>query len=184
MGYNRQKIKDNVFADNILKTIVDIIIVVVLAILVLFYFGEGTSMNGNSMLDTINNEEKLLLDKFSSRFTSFKRYDIIAFGNENSDEYNIKRIIALPGETVIIKEGCIYVNDEKIEFKEDSELIVNAGLASEEIKLDDDEYFVMGDNWNNSEDSRFVSIGNVNKENIIGRIWFRISPFENIGALD
>ena len=95
----------------------------------------------------------------------------------------IKRIIGLPGETVQILDGYVYIDGKKLDEHFCDEKIQNAALASDPITLGDDEYFVLGDNRNASEDSRFPDVGNVRRKEIIGRAWVRIWPFERAGSL-
>ena len=104
-------------------------------------------------------------------------------GNEKS-HYYVKRVIAVPGDKVQIKDGAVYVNGELFDEKAETAAILDAQLAAEEIELGEDEYFVLGDNRNNSEDSRYANIGNVKKEYIIGKAWFIVSPFQDFGFLD
>ena len=110
---------------------------------------------------------------------------MIAFlpnGNEKS-HYYVRRVVACPGDTVQIKDGKVYVNGEVYQEKIMVASIEDAGVASEEIKLGDNEYFVLGDNRNQSEDSRNADIGNVKKEDIYGKAWFVCLPWENFGPI-
>ena len=110
---------------------------------------------------------------------------MIAFlpnGNEKS-HYYVRRVIACPGDTIQIKEGVVYVNGEAYQEKITVASIEDAGVASEEIKLGNDEYFVLGDNRNNSEDSRLANIGNVKKSYIIGKAWFYFKSIGNMGFI-
>lgn len=173
----------NVFIDRIYKWIIDLVVAVVFAVFFFNYFGTQTKVVGNSMNNVLLNGDTVLVNSLSYRITSPKRYDVIVFNktekNGDTVEY-IKRIIALPGETVQIIDGKIYVNDEELkEFKLD-EKIVNPGLAKEKIKLDYDEYFVIGDNINSSEDSRSNTVSNVKLEEIEGKVWFVLWPFVRI----
>ena len=95
----------------------------------------------------------------------------------------VKRVIGVPGDTVQIKNGTVYVNGKAFDEETDVASIEDAGLAAEEITLGAEEYFVLGDNRNNSEDSRYANIGNIKKDYIIGKAWFRIAPFSEIGFL-
>jgi signal peptidase I len=143
-------------------------------------------MIGVSMETTLNDSDKVIINKFSYRFTDPKRFDVIVFkqsGKEHS-YYDIKRIYGLPGETLQIKEGLIYINGEVIEDKINAEPMANYGLADEEIILEENEYFVLGDNRNNSEDSRFASIGNIRKDEIVGEAFIRVKPFNFINKLN
>lgn len=111
-----------------------------------------------------------------------KRFDCIAFEPDSigSSKLYVKRVIGLPGETVQIKEGHIYINGELLENDITDTYIVTAGMTINPVKLGDDEYFCLGDNRNNSEDSRFSSIGMVKRKHIIGKTWMVLSPFEDI----
>src|SRR5699024_3728010 len=115
-----------------------------------------------------------------------KRGDIIAFTKDGKDNaaIHIKRVVGLPGETVQIKDGKLYIDGEESEAGKDLPEITNPGLADEAITLKSDEYFVLGDNRNNSEDSRFAEVKNVNKRYIEGKLWFCISPFDKLGFVD
>ena len=112
--------------------------------------------------------------------------DVIVFlpnGNEKS-HYYVRRVIACPGDTVQIKNGKVYINGEL--YKEDivSASIEDPGVAADEVKLGDDEYFVLGDNRNSSEDSRMANIGNVKKDYIIGKAWFHFKGLGKMGLID
>ena len=90
----------------------------------------------------------------------------------------------MPGETVRIDgDGNIYINDEVLEESYGKEVMQSPGRAYEEITLAEDEYFVLGDNRNHSSDSREPSVGNIRRQNIIGRAWIRIWPLGKFGVL-
>ena len=113
------------------------------------------------------------------------RGDIIIFkpkGNENS-HYYIKRVVGLPGEKLKIIENSIYINGERLEEEYETTDLDRVGLASDEIELGEDEYFVLGDDRENSEDSRDADVGNVKREYIYGKAWFILSPRENFGFI-
>lgn len=137
------------------------------------------------MEPTLSNNDQLILDKISYRFSEPKRFDIIVFPFQYKENtYYVKRVIGLPGETVQIDlEGNIYINGEILEEDYGKEKINFPGLAVEPITLGDDEYFVMGDNRNNSSDSRDPSVGNIRRSNIIGKAWVRIWPLNKFGVL-
>lgn len=160
--------------------------VVFLAYIISYYALEKTNMIGISMENTLYDGDPIIINKFSYRFTEPKRFDVIVFKQSGREHnfYNIKRIIGLPGERVQIMDGSIYINGELIEEKINVEPMVNFGLANEEILLEENEYFVLGDNRNNSEDSRFASIGNVRQEEIIGKAILRLSPFNFVSKLN
>lgn len=168
-----------------LNTSIYILIVLVLTYCVVNFVGQRTAVMGSSMEPTLSDGDNLIVDKITYRMREPRRFEIIVFPYRYaSDTYYIKRIIGLPGETVRIDgEGRIYINGEVLEENYGKEVIKEAGLADSEIVLADDEYFVLGDNRNDSADSRFVNVGNIKRENIIGRAWIRIYPFQKFGVL-
>ncbi|MBO1719762.1 MULTISPECIES: signal peptidase I [Extibacter] len=160
-----------------------IAVVCLLAFVYVWYFGQRVSTIGDSMNPVLENGDVVLINRIVYNATSPKRGDIIAFkpkGNENA-HYYIKRIVGLPGETVEIIENSIYINGKKIEEDYKTTDIDDVGIASEEITLGGDEYFVLGDNRENSEDSRNADVGNVKRDYIYGEVWFTVSPRKNIG---
>ena len=172
------------------KTLVEALIYVLLIIVCVWlvpkYVVQRTVVSGESMQDTLQNGESLLVDKVSYHFTDPKRYDIIVFYPKGRDveEYYVKRIYGLPGETVqITDKGEILINGEELVESYGREVIKDPGLASDPITLGEDEYFVLGDNRNNSADSREPSVGNIQKKDILGRAWLRIWPFDQFGLL-
>ena len=172
---------------EILGWIFYIIVILVLTYVIITYVGQRTSVSGSSMETTLSDGDQLLVDKLSYRFQNPKRFDIIVFPFQyQTNTYYIKRIIGLPGETVqIMDDGSIYINGEKLEENYGMEVIKpeTIGRAAEPIELGDDEYFVMGDNRNNSSDSRTDMVGNIKRENIIGKAWLRIWPVSDFGVL-
>lgn len=162
-----------------------IILVCLLALVIVFYFGRQVKNSGDSMRPAVLDGDIVLVNRMIYDASKPKRGDIIVFkpnGNENARSY-IKRIIGLPGETVQIKDGEIYIDGEKLEEKYETTAIEDARTASEEITLDGDEYFVLGDNRRNSEDSRMADIGNVKRSEIEGKAWFVLSTKGNFGFI-
>ena len=158
--------------------------VVVLTWFILTFVGQRTVVDGRSMNATLNDRDNLIVEKLSYRFHDPERFDIIVFPPYGTKEYYIKRIIGLPGETIQIdEEGNIYIDGELLEENYGLETIKNPGRAIEPVTLGDDEYFVMGDNRNNSVDSRDPRVGNVKRDSIIGRAWVRIWPLSDFGLL-
>lgn len=191
MEYNFDQDNNNksFITKMIIKTLiwtVQIAAVIFLAYFIIYYALEKTNMPGSSMGVTLKENDPIIINKFSYRFSDPKRFDIIIFKQTGREHgfYNIKRIIGLPGEKLLIKDNQIYINDEPIEEIINVEPMANYGLANEEILLESNEYFVLGDNRNNSEDSRFASIGNIRKEEIIGKAFIRLSPFNFINKLN
>lgn len=172
---------------ELLNTAIYLLCVLGAVWLVITFVGQRTEVEGASMENTLHNGDNLIVDKLSYRFHDPERFDIIVFPFQFQDNtYYIKRIIGLPGETVqIMDDGSIYINGEKLEENYGMEVIKpeTIGRAAEPIELGDDEYFVMGDNRNNSSDSRTDMVGNIKRENIIGKAWFRIWPVSDFGVL-
>lgn len=170
---------------EILSTSIYLLVVLCAAYLIITYVGQRTQVSGSSMEITLSDGDNLLVDKITYRFSDPKRFDIIVFPFQyDTDTYYIKRIIGMPGETVQIDyDGNIYIDGEILEESYGREVIQNPGRAAEPITLGEDEYFVMGDNRNNSSDSRDPSVGNIHRKDIIGRAWVRIWPFSKFGVL-
>ena len=169
---------------EILSWVFYIAFVLVLTWVIITFVGQRTRVDGRSMMNTLHDGDNLIVEKLSYRFSDPKRFDIIVFPPTGKKEYYIKRIIGLPGETVQIDEnGNIYINGELLKENYGAETIQNPGRAANPITLGDDEYFVMGDNRNNSKDSRSEEVGNVKRSQIIGRAWLRIWPLNKFGLL-
>lgn len=170
---------------EILSTSLYILFVLCAVYLVIHFVGQRTQVQGSSMEPKLSSEDNLIVDKISYRFHDPERFDIVVFPFRYEDNvFYIKRVIGLPGETVRIdEEGNILINGEILEEDYGKEVIVNPGRAYEEITLAEDEYFLMGDNRNNSTDSRDPSVGNVTRDEIIGRAWLRIWPLNKFGFI-
>lgn len=174
---------------SILKEILSISIYLLLvfcaAYVIVTYVGQRTQVSGSSMETTLSDGDHLIVDKISYRFEDPERFDIIVFPFQyDTDTYYIKRIIGMPGETVQIDDsGAVYIDGELLEESYGREIIENPGRAADPILLGEDEYFVMGDNRNNSSDSRDPSVGNIHRRDIIGRAFIRIWPSSKFGIL-
>ena len=183
--YRRKKKISPAMIREVFSWVFGIVAAVFIAAVLVFFFGMTTRVVGVSMEPTLGNGQQIFVDRFLYVLSSPKRGDVIVFlpnGNENA-HYYVKRVIAVPGDTVLIQNGAVYVNGELFEEEVEVNAIEEAGLAAEEITLGDDEYFVLGDNRNNSEDSRYANIGNIKKEYIIGKAWFRAAPLGKFGFL-
>ena len=162
--------------------LVYIVIVVIIAWGFVTFVAQRTQVSGASMETTLSDGDQLIVDKISYQFREPERFEIIVFPYQyEAGTYYIKRIIGLPGETVQILDGSVYINGEKLEEHYGNEVMEEAGIAAEPVTLGVDEYFVLGDNRNNSEDSRYADMGNVKKRNIIGKVWFIASPWSRFG---
>ena len=181
---NESEKKEKSTAQNILGTIAYIVGVCVFVFLILHFVGQRTVVNGSSMDTTLANGQNLVMDKLSYRFHDPERYDIIVFPYQHAENtYYIKRIIGLPGDTVQVIDGYMYINGKKLDEHYGAEVMEDPGIAAEPIKLGDDEYFVLGDNRNHSSDSRVASVGVLTRDMLIGRAWVRIYPFNKIGVI-
>lgn len=137
------------------------------------------------METTLSDGDNLWVDKLSYTFGKPKRFDVIIF-NYDEDTTYVKRVIGLPGETVRIdQDGNIYINDQLLKENYGKEKILpsNLGRASQPVLLGEGEYFVLGDNRNNSSDSRWADVGNVQEEDIVGKVVLRIYPFSGFGTV-
>ena len=170
---------------DILSTSIYFLIVLILTFLVVTYVGQRTMVIGSSMEPMLSDGDNLIVDKLSYRFNEPQRFDIIVFPFRYAEKtYYIKRIIGLPGETVFIDEtGTIFINGEELQESYGKEIIKDPGRAYEPITLGEDEYFVLGDNRNNSSDSRDPVVGNIHRDEFIGKAWMRIWPFSKMGMI-
>lgn len=171
--------------NDVLSTSIYLLSVLVAVLLVVTFVGQKIEVIGSSMSPTLEDKDFLLVDKISYRLGDPKRFDIVVFPYQyEPNTYYIKRVIGLPGETVYIDDsGKIYINGEVLEEGYGKETITNPGRAYEEIRLSPNEYFVMGDNRNNSSDSRDPNVGNILRDEIIGRAFMRVSPLKKLGII-
>ncbi|MGN0343049.1 MAG: signal peptidase I [Roseburia sp.] len=186
LNFSRRRKKLNIpLLKEIGIWVIEILIVLLMAYVLVYFAGMRITVVGQSMNPTLENGQQILINRFSYKLTDPDPNDVIVFlpnGNEKS-HYYVKRVIAVPGDTVQIKNGAVYVNGELFDEVVETAAIEEAGIADEEIVVGEDEYFVLGDNRNNSEDSRYANIGNVKKEHIVGKAWMIISPFRDIGRV-
>lgn len=182
----RKPYKEQPIVQIVAKFIVDFVVVLCLAYLLVNLYGERFVVIGNSMNECIKNEDVLLIDKAFYHFKEPERFDIIIFQSSGASagKMYVKRIIAMPGENVQIQDGKILVNGKALANDVSKSTILAPGQANSKITLGEDEYFVLGDNRNNSEDSRFYTIGNVKRENIVGRPWLRLAPVSSFGFIE
>lgn len=170
---------------EVLSTSLYLLVVLVLTFMVVTFVGQRTKVLGSSMEPMLKDGDNLIVDKISYRFHEPERFDIIVFPFRYAEKtYYIKRIIGMPGETVYIDEnGDIYIDGEILKESYGKEVIADPGRAYEPIELGKDEYFVMGDNRNNSSDSRDPAVGNIHRNEFIGKAWMRIWPLNKIGMI-
>lgn len=165
-------------------TLLYLLVIVLLTWVIVTFVGQRTKVDGHSMEPTLSDGDNLIVDKLSYRFRDPERYDIIVFPYQHAENtYYIKRIIGLPGDTVQVIDGYMYINGKKLDEHYGAEVMEDPGIAAEPIKLGDDEYFVLGDNRNHSSDSRVANVGVLTRDMLIGRAWVRIYPFNKIGVI-
>lgn len=166
--------------------------VIVLAItveaawLIVAYAGEITNITDNSMNTALEMNDSILISKLSYLRNRPERFDVIVFTREGKEHsfYSVKRVIGLPGETVMVVDGHITINGEPLKDEYIVTDIAVPGLASSPVYLDEDEYFVLGDNRNDSEDSRFADVGNVIFSEIVGKALIRTNNFGIISKIN
>ncbi|MCI8889041.1 MAG: signal peptidase I [Hungatella sp.] len=163
--------------------IVDIVVVISLAWFVVYAFGTQVRIAGQSMMPLLRGGDVVLMDRLTYDFTDPARFDIVVFEREDHKS-NVKRIIGLPGEVVQIIDNFVYIDGEPLYGENGLNQAVLAGIAQNPVTLGEDEYFLLGDNRDGSEDSRFANIGNVGRNQIQGKIWLRLMPLIDIGLIE
>lgn len=185
--YQKKKKLNSKVIKDIFEMIVGSLVAIFLAFVIVFSVGMRTSVIGDSMEPALYNGQEILMNRVIYKLSSPKRGDVVVFlpnGNENS-HYYVKRVVGLPGETIQIKDGSVYIDGVLLDEDEELDKMIDAGIAQNELTLAVDEFFVLGDNRNSSEDSRSGNIGAVNKDNIIGKAWFHMATEnESIGLVE
>ena len=170
------------YIQNFVNWIVDIIVVIAFACFLVYAIGSRVEVTGGSMSPVLNSQDVVLINRLAYDLGSPKRFDIAVFEKETSS-YNIKRIIGLPGETVQIKNNQVYINNRLLETENSLNLVTLPGVAEFPIELGEDEYFLLGDNREVSEDSRFSGIGNIKRDQLEGKVWLKFQPMEEFGLI-
>lgn len=180
----REKLEDEK-VQYMVRFIFEIVVTLAFAALVAIMFFQSVTMQESSMEPTLSVGDRFFVNRAVYKISSPERGDMVVFRTSASDDaaLHIRRVIGLPGETIQISDGRILINGETYKEGRDFPSISNPGLAENPITLESNEYFVLGDNRNNSEDSRYGDIGLVNKRYIVGEIWFTCSPLKKIGFL-
>lgn len=182
LNFNKKRRKiESAVLKEIFSWVLGIFTAVLLAFVVVYCVGMTTSVIGISMKPTLENGEKIMVNRFIYKISSPKQNDVIVFvpnGSMNS-HYYVKRVVGTPGDTVQIIDGHLYINDELYAYEGNYDEMAQAGIAENKITLKKGEYFVLGDNRNNSEDSRSANIGIITKQNIIGKAWIHLGAGEN-----
>ena len=182
LNFNKKRRKiEAAVVKEIFTWITGVFVAILLAFVLVYCVGMTTSVIGISMQPTLENSEKIMVNRFVYMISSPKQNDVIVFvpnGSVNS-HYYVKRVVGTPGDTVQIVDGHLYINDELFAYEDKYDEMAHAGVAENKITLKKGEFFVLGDNRNNSEDSRSANIGIINKKNIIGKAWLHLGAGEN-----
>lgn len=185
--YQKKKRLNPRMIKDILEVLVGSVVAVFLAFVIIFSVGMRTSVIGDSMEPALYNGQEILMNRIIYRLSTPKRGDVIVFlpnGNQNSHFY-VKRVVGLPGETVQIRDGRVYIDGLLLNEDDLLDEMVDPGIAQNELLLGQDEFFVLGDNRNSSEDSRSGNIGAVKKDNIVGKAWFHMTAGEvSVGLIE
>lgn len=182
---NKNENEEKSLVREILGWIVYFAVIIGLTYFIITFVGQRTSVSGSSMEMTLSDGDNLIVDKISYRFRDPERFEIIVFPYQHAeDTYYIKRIIGLPGETIQIQSGNIFINGELLVEHYGTERMNESGIATEPITLGEDEYFVLGDNRNHSSDSRDPNVGVLKGEDLVGRAWIRIWPLNEFGVIE
>lgn len=179
MAKRKKRKKINSGMTSVLKMGIFLLIVLTITYVIVTYVGRKTVVRGVSMQETLYDGDNIIMDKLSYTIGEPKRFDVICFKSYSEKELLIKRIIGLPGESVRILAGKIYIDGKEIKDV-CKDRVENPGLAAGEIVLADDEYFVLGDNRVESIDSRYSEVGNIKKSEILGKALAVIYPFDRI----
>ena len=181
----REKLENNEKIRAAFRLIFEVAAAFLLGALVAVCLFQSVTMQESSMEPTLGVGEHFFVNRLIYRISEPKRGDIIVYKTNGSDDaaLHIHRIIGLPGETVQIVGGRVLINGGNLKETGDYPSISNAGLASQPVELESGKYFVLGDNRNNSEDSRYGDIGIIDGKYIVGKLWFRLSPIGSMGLM-
>ena len=174
--------EDTALLRRIARWAVDVVVTIALAWFLVYGFCGQVRISGNSMQPLLEASDVVLVNRLAYDLGKPKRYDVVVFGSEDRKN-NVKRVIGLPGETVQIIGGLVYIDGAPLEDESRLEQVSLAGRAGSPITLGEDEYFLLGDNRDSSEDSRFANVGNVKADQIQGKVWLRILPILKLGFL-
>ena len=174
------------FILKLLITLVEAVIVVFLAFAITRYGLEKMTVSGEYMSPTLKSGDCVLVNKLSYRFHKIHRNDVVVVKQTGSEHsyFTLERVIGLPGEKVQILEGQVYINGKKLKEKLDFPLMDNGGLAEDAFTLEKGQYFVLGDNRNECEDSRNATVGNISRKSIVGKAWIRMNSFTFVGMIN
>lgn len=177
-GFYKTENESHARLRHIVKWIVDLSVVLVCALFCVRFLMVQRPVTGHSMEPSLNNRDVVLVNEICYNFFKPDRYEVVLFrSGEDKEKLYMKRVIGLPGETVQIMNGKVFIDGKVIE---EAGTVTIPGLAEEPVILGDREYFLLGDNRDSSEDSRFANVGNVLLSDMIGKVWLKISPLTEL----
>lgn len=171
--------EDTAWLRKAVRWIVNIVVAIACGWFLVYGFGEQILISGNSMKPQLRAQDVVLMNRIIYVTGDPGRFDVVVFEREDGKK-NVKRIIGLPGETVQIRNGLVYIDGEPLKDDKMGEVSLS-GRAVDPVRLGEKEYFLLGDNRGSSEDSRFPNIGNVKREQVLGKVWFRMLPLLDLG---
>lgn len=186
-GLNFRRRRSHIEKGKLLKLIIlvsEILAVILLSYFVAYSFGYQVEVAGDSMESNISSSDTVLINRLIYHIRSPKRGDVIVFypSGNSFGNYSIKRVIGVPGDELLVKDGLLYINGKQYKSNYITETIKDSGLLATSVTIPKGQYFVLGDNINSSEDSRFSSIGNVKKSEILGLVWWN-TTFPHVGVV-
>lgn len=159
--------------------VVDLAVALALAWFFVHSFGSQVTVEGQSMTPLLNSGDTVLANRLAYDLGKPERLDVVVFEREEGVK-SVKRVVGIPGDVVQIRDGFLYINEEKADFADGLDQVSLAGLAKDPVELGEQEYFLLGDNRDSSEDSRFANVGKVKEEQIMGKVWLRLFPFIDV----
>ena len=171
---------------RVLLWLLELGLVLFAAYAITHYGLEKMTVTGGYMSPTLKDGDEILINKMSYRLHKIERNDVVVVKHNGTQHnyFTVERVIGLPGEKLQIKDGIVYINGEKLKEKYKFPQMENGGLALEEMTLSAGEYFMLCDNRNECEDSRNANVGNVLKDDIIGKAWLRTNSLSIISHIN
>lgn len=188
LNFNRRRRRektDKAVLRRIVLTVFRYAVIILLAFILVYFWGYRITMSGSSMKGTLASGDHVLVNRLIYQVSTPDEGDVIVFAPDGAgrSSYSIKRIVAGPGDTVKVEDGYLYVNGNRYTRNDKSVKIDNPGTLETIQKVPEQQYFVLGDNPESSEDSRFSNIGTIDRDEIIGKVWFVIRPLSHFGRV-
>ncbi|MBN2221618.1 MAG: signal peptidase I [Vallitaleaceae bacterium] len=165
--------------ENLLQLVIALGFVFLLTNFVIF----PSQVDGSSMNPTLTHGDFLIIDRISKNFDRYERFDVVVFRHDE-EKFYIKRIIGMPGESLSIENHLIYIDGKLLKEPYSFDEMTYDGYHQYPVEIPNGYYFVLGDNRNHSTDSRFNDVGLVAEEDLVGKGFLRIFPFQQIGIIE